>query len=102
LRNVILEIVIYVLICWAVDTSKTVEAGKKLEEIQGLSPLQIKNKFALPELPTHASDVYVPAGTHIRVGTVGSQEGWGMGGGIHELLERIPESAFKNTRLLAP
>jgi len=68
-------------------------------EIQGLSPTQIKDKFALPEMPTHISDVHVPAGTKIRTGTVGAQEGWGTGGGIqYELLERLPESAFRNTR----
>jgi len=73
----------------------------RAEEIGGLTPRQIQQKFALPELPTHVSDVHVPAGTRIRVGTVGAQKGWGAGGGIqYELLERLPESAFQNTRAL--
>jgi len=70
-------------------------------EIQGLTARQIQDKFALPELPSFVSEVHVPAGTSVRVGTVGSQEGWGSGGGMqYELLQRLPESAFKNRRPL--
>jgi hypothetical protein len=32
-------------------------------EIKGLSPQQIKDKLALPELPTQISDTIVPSGT---------------------------------------
>ena len=70
-------------------------------EIEGLSPAQIRDKFALPELPTHVSEVHVPAGTRIRVGRVAGQEGWGAGGAWqYELLERLPEELFRNTRPL--
>jgi filamentous hemagglutinin len=71
------------------------------DEIAGLSPAQIKERFALPELPKFVSEVHVPKGTRVRVGTVGSQAGWGGGGGTqYELLDRLPEAAFKNRRVL--
>ncbi len=71
------------------------------EEIEGLTAAQIQEKFALPSLPDYVSDVHVPAGARIRIGTVAAQEGWGTGNAIqYELLERIPEAAFKNTRSL--
>lgn len=70
-------------------------------QIEGLTLSQIKDKFALPEIPTFVSDVYVPTGAKIRVGTVAAQPGWGSGGGIqYELLERLPASAFRNMRPL--
>lgn len=73
----------------------------RAEEIDGLSPAQIRDKLALPETPTMISDVRVPAGTHLRVGTVGKQEGWGNGGGVqYELLDRIPSDSFSNARSL--
>jgi len=71
------------------------------QEIEGLTPLQIQDKFALPELPNFVSDVHVPPGTNIRVGTVGAQPDWGSGGAIqYELLQRLPSSAFQNMRPL--
>jgi hypothetical protein len=71
------------------------------EDIKGLSADQIKDKFALPEKPAYVSDVNVPAGTKIRVGTVGAQEGWGRGGATqYELQQRLPQSAFTNRRPL--
>lgn len=70
-------------------------------EIEGLSPLQIKEKFALPEVPSFVSDVYVPAGSAVRVGTVAPQAGWGAGGATqYELIQRLPSSAFRNMRPL--
>jgi hypothetical protein len=70
-------------------------------DIHGLSPQQIKDKFALPDLPTMVSDVTVPAGTRVRVGEVAAQDGWGKGGATQfELLARLPESAFANTKPL--
>jgi filamentous hemagglutinin len=73
----------------------------RADEVKGLTPAQIKDKFALPDLPTHISEVHVPAGTRIRAGKVAPQEGWGAGGSWqYELLERLPEELFKNTRPL--
>lgn len=73
----------------------------RADEVEGLSAAQIRDKFALPDLPTHISDVHVPVGTRIRVGKVAPQEGWGTGGAYqYELLQRLRENAFRNTRPL--
>ncbi|HEX8473154.1 MAG TPA: hypothetical protein VF666_03920 [Pyrinomonadaceae bacterium] len=70
-------------------------------EIEGLTPAQIRDRFALPDMPVFVSDVYVPAGTRLRVGTVGAQAGWGSGGAIqYQLMERLPTTAFRNRRTL--
>ena len=80
------------------------KAGKWMmdaSEIKGLSAKQIQDKFALPELPTQISDVSLPTGTKIRVGVAGKVEGWGNGGGVQvEVLERLSEDIFTNTRKL--
>jgi hypothetical protein len=70
-------------------------------DVEGLTPAQIRDKFALPETPSFVSDVKVPAGTVIRTGEVAPQAGWGAGGATQfELLNRLPESLFTNTRPL--
>ena len=70
-------------------------------EIKGLSPQEIQNKFALPELPTQVSDVLVPSGTQVRIGVAGKVDGWGNGGGVQvQALQDIPHNAFTNTRNL--
>lgn len=67
----------------------------RADEIEGLTPAQIQNKFALPELPRYVSEVHVPSGTNLRIGRAAAQVGWGKGGGIqYELLDRLPEAAF--------
>ena len=69
------------------------------DDLKGLSPLQIKDKFALPSTPTYVSDVVVSSGTQMRTGTVGFQAGWGNGGGTqYEILGEVVEDMFKNTR----
>ncbi len=71
------------------------------QDIEGLSPSQIKDKFALPDTPKYISDVSIPRGTQIRVGIVGEQPSWGNGGGTqYELLGRLPREAFSNRRPL--
>jgi RHS repeat-associated protein len=73
----------------------------RAEEVEGLSAAEIRDKFALPEMPKYLSDVQVPAGTRMRVGRVGEQPGWGVGGGMqYELLDRLSETAFTNRRPL--
>ena len=73
----------------------------RADEIEGLTPAQIRDKFALPDTPSFVSDVYVPSGTKIRVGKTAAEEAWGSGGAYqYELLQRLPESAFRNTRQL--
>lgn len=72
----------------------------KADDIKGLTPLEIQNKFALPNTPKYVCDVELEAGTHIRVGEVNPLDGWGNGGGTqYDLIgQRIGE--FKNERLL--
>ena len=69
-------------------------------DIEGLTTLEIQNKFALPNTPKYVCDVGLEAGTHIRVGEVNPLDGWGNGGGTqYDLIgQRIGD--FKNERLL--
>ena len=52
------------------------------DEIIGLTPKQIKNKFSLEYTPDHICDFTIPKGTVMRTGIAGEIEGWGTGGGI--------------------
>ena len=72
----------------------------KADDIKGLTPLEIQNKFALPNTPKYICDVELEAGTHIRVGEVNPLDGWGNGGGTqYDLIgQRIGD--FKNERLV--
>lgn len=82
------------------DTNMARSWMMKSEAIHGLTPAEIKSKFALPELPTFMSEVFVPAGTRVRTGVVNPVFG-GMGNATqYELLQRLPTSAFKNTTRL--
>lgn len=69
-------------------------------DIEGLTPLEIQNKFALPNTPKYVCDVELEAGTHIRVGEVNSLDGWGNGGGTQYDLIGQRIGNFKNERLL--
>ncbi len=72
----------------------------RADDIKGLTPLEIQNKFALPNTPKYVCDVELEAGIHIRVGEVNPLDGWGNGGGTqYDLIgQRIGD--FKNERLL--
>ena len=72
----------------------------KAEDIAGLTPKQIQDKFALPSLPKYMADVKLKEGTTIRTGIVNPLEGWGNGGGIqYDLMgQRVGE--FLNPREL--
>ena len=75
----------------------------KESDIVGLSPAQIKNKYALPEMPTHIVDVIVPKDTKVYKGTAGKvvNDGvlWGNGGGSQfQLQTRIPAENYTNSR----
>ena len=73
----------------------------KADDIAGLSPQQIQDRFDLPNTPTHVTDVKPPQGTMIRTGTVNSGNFGGNGGGTQfELQGRIPIDAFYNPRPL--
>ncbi len=69
-------------------------------DIDGLSPTEIQNKFALPNTPKYICDVKLKAGTRIRKGIANQVEEWGSGGGTqYDLIgQRIGE--FINERLL--
>jgi hypothetical protein len=73
------------------------------EDVEGLSPTQIKYRFGLKYEPTYISDVYIPEGRKLRVGICEAQPQWGTrGDGVQfELLGRedLPSSAFRNKRL---
>jgi hypothetical protein len=72
----------------------------KPEDIRGYSPRQIHEKFALPDLPTHFSEVTIPEGTNMRMGIAAPNFG-NEGKGIQfEILEKIPTENFKNTKQL--
>lgn len=53
----------------------------KAEDIKGLTPAQIKDKFALPNLPEYVGEVTLPKGSNIRMGEVNPLFG-SNGGGI--------------------
>lgn len=74
----------------------------RAEDVEGLTASQIKEKFALPELPKYISDVYVPKGIKLFVGKVAAQPGWGKGGGIQYEIKDVwlPKTAYKNRRIL--
>ena len=72
----------------------------KAEDIAGLTPAEIKNKFALPNKPIYVCEVEIEAGTHIRVGEVNPLDGWGTGGGIQYDLIGQKTGTFTNEKLL--
>jgi filamentous hemagglutinin len=75
----------------------------RAKEIAGMSPKQIQQHLALPKIPTHISDVVVPAGTRMNMGRVAPQPKFGVTktqGIQYELLDEIPGSSFQNTRPL--
>ncbi len=72
----------------------------KKESIRGLTPLEIKNKFSLPEMPTHITEVDVPAGTRIRRGLTNSNFGGRANSIQYDLVTAIPGKSFSNTRKL--
>jgi hypothetical protein len=72
--------------------SGTQPAGQwimKAEDIEGLSPAQIAEKFALPDVPTGITSITPPAGIRIRVGLVNENSGHAGGGTQFQLLDRV-------------
>ena len=74
-------------------------------EVKGLSIEQIASKYALPHLPTHMTDVLVPAGFSLRITVANdisifqgkSLAGNGGGGGVQfEVLNPPDALDFKN------
>lgn len=73
---------------------------RQASEIEGLTPEELQLKYSLPKEPKYVSEVHVPSGTSVRTGTVASNFGGRRGANQFELLDRLPESQFKNRRPL--
>ena len=59
------------------------------EDIKNLTPLQIKDKYALPHVPTHKVEVVIPKNVPIRTGTA-SKNDFGTGGNRQfEIMKKI-------------
>lgn len=56
------------------------------DDVKGLTPEQIKEKFALPDLPKYIVEVEVPAGAQLYTGECNSIKNWGNGGGTQYFL----------------
>ena len=86
-----------------VRTYDGVNSGKagswvmKYEDIKGLSPEQIADKFALPQVPKYICDAEIPAGTALRTGECNPLYGWN-GGGIQYDLMGVRTGTFSNER----
>lgn len=72
----------------------------KYDDIKGLSPNQIKDKYALPTTPKYVVDVKLEKGTTLRAGITNRVSEWGSSGGLQfDLMnQRIVE--FVNPRPL--
>lgn len=79
------------------ETNKARSWMMKPEAMEGLTPQQIQSKYALRENPSFMSEVHVPAGTRVRTGKVNPVFGGAGNATQYELLQRLPESVFKNT-----
>lgn len=72
------------------------------EDVKGLTPQEIKDKFSLPSEPSNIVDVEVKAGTKLRMGEAAPIEEWGNGGGVQfdTIGKRLGKDCFKNARTL--
>ena len=75
----------------------------KKSDIEGLTPAQIADKYALPKPPTHICDVNVNPDFNLQTGIANKVEGWGNGGGqqFDTMGKFIDEDAFVNERLIS-
>jgi outer membrane autotransporter protein len=66
----------------------------RASEIRGLTAAQIRDKFALPALPTNMVQVIVPTGYALYTGIAAPIAGWGDGGGLqNRAMANKPPSA---------
>lgn len=70
----------------------------KQSDLEGLTPEQIQDKYALPQKPIFMCDVTVPAGTQMRTGLCNPLDGWGQGGGVQFDLMGQRVGQFGNER----
>lgn len=82
------------------DNKNSFKAGSwvmKYDDVKGLSPEEIADKFALPQVPTMMCDCTLPKGTKIRTGECNPLYGWNGGGQQFDLMgQRVGE--FDNER----
>ena len=73
----------------------------KAEDIAGLTPQEIQNKFALPNTPKYICDVNLEAGTRLRTGEVNPLFGFDGGGQQYDLIINGKNvGAFTNERII--
>jgi filamentous hemagglutinin len=76
----------------------------KARAIRALSPAEMQRKYALPQIPTLLTEVVVPKGTRMEYGTVNpglvGVATWPTRSRQYRLLDRLENSAFRNTRPL--
>lgn len=70
------------------------------EDVKGLSPKEIKDKFALPCEPKYMCEVELPNGTRMHKGIANKVEGWGNGGGTQYDLRLKNVGDFKNESII--
>ena len=70
----------------------------KKSDIQGLTPTEIADKYALPQKPTHMCDVNLPPDYRLECGIANRVDGWGSGGGLQFdfMGQRVADSSFVN------
>lgn len=100
------DAVIYDLI--GIDVNDRDNSGREgswlmpIDELQGLTPEEIRDKYALPSVPVKMCEVIVPKGTELRKGLCGAIEDWGKGGGTQfHSLQRF-NGEFINERQINP
>lgn len=70
------------------------------DDVEGLTAMQIGDKFSLPQLPTGICDVVIPSGTTIEISIAGGVMG-GSGGKVqYRFVSKYDENWFINGRLL--
>ena len=67
-------------------------------DIEGLSPAEIAEKYALPKEPTHMCDVNLPPDYRLECGIANGIDGWGAGGGLQfdTMGDFLPKTSFIN------
>ena len=73
----------------------------KAEDIVGLTPQEIQNKFALPNTPKYICDVNLEAGTRLRTGEANPLFGFDGGGQQYDLIINGKNvGTFTNERII--
>ncbi|MWV40748.1 hypothetical protein [Natrialba sp. INN-245] len=69
-------------------------------QIRGLSPTEIESEFSLSYTPEYVSDVVVPSGTRVNMGSVEKNFGGERGATQFNLVDDVPTDNFQNERPL--